>query len=70
MLSDSSDISGGFHPSILNAIRMATQTSNILSLQHENYERVDYKEAFRLATLGGSRGMIAQSKDILYIIKA
>ncbi len=37
---------------------MTTQVSNILSIDRKDYKRVDYKEAFRLATLGGSQGLI------------
>ncbi|ELU04611.1 hypothetical protein CAPTEDRAFT_178545 [Capitella teleta] len=51
------DVSGGFSPSMLNAIRMSTQVSNTISMQKNKYEHLDYREAFRLATLGGSKVM-------------
>ncbi|KAI0211152.1 Guanine deaminase [Lamellibrachia satsuma] len=50
------DVSGGYSPSMLDAIRYTAQTSNILSVSRdEHYTRLDYREAFRLATLGGSQ---------------
>ena len=52
-----SDVSGGFQTSILDALRMSCQTSNILGLERDSsYRHIDYKEAFRMATLGGSQG--------------
>lgn len=50
------DVSGGYNPSILDAIRYTVQTSNILSMtRSSDYNLVDFREAFRLATLGGSQ---------------
>ncbi|KAK2173569.1 hypothetical protein NP493_866g00025 [Ridgeia piscesae] len=50
------DVSGGYNPSMLDAIRYAVQTSNILSVnKDDSYTKLDYREAFRLATLGGSQ---------------
>lgn len=50
------DVSGGYSPSMLDAIRYAVQVSNTLSTIKDNYEPIDFREAFRLATLGGSQG--------------
>ncbi|XP_067839643.1 guanine deaminase [Heptranchias perlo] len=51
------DVSGGYSPSVLDAVRGAIGTSNILSLKSSDYEKLSYKEAFRLATLGGSQAL-------------
>lgn len=42
---------------MLDAIRQALQVSNVLALDRDpDYLRVSYKEAFRMATLGGAKG--------------
>uniref|UniRef100_UPI00398E4979 guanine deaminase n=1 Tax=Pristiophorus japonicus TaxID=55135 RepID=UPI00398E4979 len=51
------DVSGGYSPSMLNAVRGAMDTTKILSLKSSDYEKLSYKEAFRLATLGGSQAL-------------
>ncbi|XP_013399079.1 guanine deaminase-like isoform X1 [Lingula anatina] len=49
------DVSGGYHPSMLDAIRTAVQVSNVISLDmHTDYKSLSHREAFKLATLGGS----------------
>ncbi|CAH1252146.1 GDA [Branchiostoma lanceolatum] len=49
------DVSGGYHPSMLDAIRLAIHTSNALSIQRPpDYRPLSYQEAFRMATLGGA----------------
>lgn len=50
------DISAGFSPSIFDIMRDTTGVSNLLSDGTAQKESVSYKEAFRLATLGGSKG--------------
>ena len=53
------DVSGGYSPSILNAIRCAVHTSNTVKLNQQTdneYKSLDHKDAFRLATLGGAQG--------------
>ena len=52
------DISGGFSLSLLDALRLAVLMSKNLSVgrSEEEYKFVDWKEAFRLATLGGAQG--------------
>ena len=50
-------MSGGYSPSLFDAMRFAVQISNVLHIQHgPKYKNLDYKEAFRLATMGGSEG--------------
>lgn len=50
------DVSGGYSPSILDAMRQAIQTSSILSMsKSKDYQPITYREAFFLATLGGSQ---------------
>ncbi|CAH1789018.1 unnamed protein product [Owenia fusiformis] len=59
------DVSGGYHPSMLDAMRQAIQVSNIVSFEHhegENYKPLDYREVFRLATLGGSQVLNLEDK--------
>ncbi|XP_069778804.1 guanine deaminase isoform X2 [Narcine bancroftii] len=51
------DVSGGYSPSMLDAVRKAVDVSNSLSISSPGYERLSYKEAFRLATLGGSKAL-------------
>ncbi|XP_078683904.1 guanine deaminase-like [Branchiostoma floridae x Branchiostoma belcheri] len=49
------DVSGGCHPSMLDAIRLAIHTSNAISIQRPpDYRPISYQEAFRMATLGGA----------------
>ncbi len=49
-------MSGGYHPSMLNAIQMAVQTSNVLAIDNPFCNKIDFRDAFRLATLGGAEG--------------
>ncbi|XP_069969713.1 uncharacterized protein [Penaeus vannamei] len=50
------DCSGGYCPSILDSMRQSLQVSNILALDRDqDYQRITYKEAFRMATLGGAK---------------
>ncbi|OWF53676.1 guanine deaminase-like [Mizuhopecten yessoensis] len=50
------DISGGYSPSILDAMRTAISTSNTIALQQgTDYTPLDYKDVFRMATLGGAK---------------
>ncbi|XP_020369043.2 guanine deaminase [Rhincodon typus] len=51
------DVSGGYSPSILNAMRTAIDTIKIHSFQTSNYERLSYQEIFKLATLGGCQAL-------------
>lgn len=51
------DVSGGYSPSILDAVRRATDVSNILSLNTADYQKLSHEEVFRLATLGGSKAL-------------
>ena len=56
------DVAGGYSPSILDAQRMAVHASHALAVTKETeYQPIDYKEAFRLATLGGSKGRLGAS---------
>lgn len=52
------DISGGYHPSMLDAIRTAVYASNIKAMENvaTGYEAISVREAFRMATLGGAKG--------------
>ena len=51
------DVSGGYGTSLLDGIRLACITSNLVGLNKQaGYNYIDYKDAFRLATLGGSQG--------------
>jgi guanine deaminase len=48
------DISGGYSPSMLNAIRNAVICSNVISQQENPIDSMDFKEAFWLSTMGGA----------------
>ncbi|XP_026795508.3 guanine deaminase [Pangasianodon hypophthalmus] len=48
------DVAGGYSSSMLDAIRRAVDTSKALCMQDAHLQPLSYKEAFRLATLGGS----------------
>lgn len=50
------DVSGGYSPSVLDAIRSTIATSKALlfSTKQKDYEPLSYHEAFYLATIGGA----------------
>lgn len=53
------DVSGGFSPSILDAIRNALDVSIHISFEKgEDYIPLTFREAFYLATLGGAKGTV------------
>ncbi|XP_064640330.1 guanine deaminase-like [Lineus longissimus] len=58
------DLAGGYHPSIMNAIQTAVHVANTLSISHhgDEYNNIDFREAFRLATLGGAEVMGLENK--------
>ncbi|XP_070545812.1 guanine deaminase-like isoform X2 [Ptychodera flava] len=56
------DVSGGYNPSILDAIRQSVGVSKLLAVDRENYSPISYQEAFRLATLGGSQVLGLEDK--------
>lgn len=50
-------MSGGYSPSMLDAMRFAITVSNILSLSKpEGYKPLNFKDVFFMATLGGAFG--------------
>ncbi|XP_067886702.1 guanine deaminase isoform X4 [Heterodontus francisci] len=51
------DVSGGYSPSVLNAVRAAMDVTKILSLKASDNESLSYEEIFRVATLGGSQAL-------------
>ncbi|XP_024411243.2 guanine deaminase [Desmodus rotundus] len=57
------DVAGGYSSSMLNAIRTAMMTSNVLLINKINAEGLSPEEVFRLATLGGSQAL-GLDKDI------
>ncbi|XP_069674540.1 guanine deaminase-like isoform X1 [Periplaneta americana] len=59
------DISGGYSPSVLNAIRAALQTSIHVFFKKggdNTYVPLTYHEAFYLATLGGAKALAIDDK--------
>lgn len=53
------DVSGGFSPSILDAIRNTLDVSIHISFEKdEDYVPLTFREAFYLATLGGAKGVV------------
>lgn len=51
------DVSGGYAPSMWDAIRMAIVASSVHSVSGKRPEPLGYAEAFHLATLGGARAL-------------
>lgn len=49
------DVSGGFHPSILYVIKDALKSSNHHHFNNASYKPLSFEEAFYLATVGGSQ---------------
>ena len=58
-----SDVAGGYHYSILDTMRHAVQTSNTHQIlgNLDGQNPVGFREAFRLATLGGSKGWLSET---------
>ena len=53
------DVSGGHSPSMLEAIRQCITASTVVAFSKtDSYKSLTHKDAFKLATLGGSEGMI------------
>ena len=53
------DVSGGHSPSMLDAIRQCITASTVMAFSKtECYKSLTHKDAFQLATLGGSEGMV------------
>lgn len=49
------DVSGGHSPSMLDAIRQCVTASTVVAASKpDSYKTLSYKDAFKLATLGGS----------------
>lgn len=51
------DVSGGYSPSILDAMRQAIIASKALAFQDPSYSAITVQEAFHLATLGGAEAL-------------
>ncbi|KAF7284512.1 hypothetical protein GWI33_022099 [Rhynchophorus ferrugineus] len=56
------DISGGFSPSIRQAMKSALDVSIHISFNRDNYEPLTYKDVFYLATLGGAEALAMDDK--------
>ncbi|KAL3846815.1 hypothetical protein ACJMK2_017769, partial [Sinanodonta woodiana] len=57
------DVSGGYSHSMLDAIRSAIHVSKILGIQNgDSYREIGHKEAFMMATLGGSEALGLEDK--------
>lgn len=59
LLSDcqSTDVSGGHSPSMFDAIRQCITASTVMAFNKtDSYRSLTYRDAFKLATLGGSEG--------------
>lgn len=52
------DVAGGQSSSILDAMRAALQVSSHLSILKDDYEALNYKDVFHMATLGGAKGKL------------
>lgn len=51
------DVAGGYSPSILDAIRQSITASKTTFINSNEFQPLDFKEAFYLATLGGAKVM-------------
>ncbi|XP_043261853.1 guanine deaminase isoform X2 [Colletes gigas] len=51
------DVAGGHSCSILDAMKSALEVSTHLSLIKDNYEPLNYKDVFHMATLGGAMAL-------------
>ena len=53
----SPDVSGGYHPSVFDALRLSVQCSKVLGFSRgSEYTAISHNEALYMATLGGARG--------------
>ena len=53
------DCSGGYSPSVVDAMRSAIGASNTQNIMSDKkYDSIDFKDAFKMATLGGSKGRL------------
>ena len=50
------DVSGGYSPSMLDAMRTAIHTSNMWTINDRSHKPITHREAFMMATYGGSQG--------------
>ena len=50
-------MSGGYHPSVLDSVRAALNTSNVHAIHQSEYQPLTYRDAFRLATLDGAAAL-------------
>ena len=50
-------MSGGYHPSVLSALRMTVSVSKALQFGRKEENNISHHEAFFMATLGGAQGM-------------
>ncbi|XP_048729352.1 guanine deaminase-like [Ostrea edulis] len=51
------DVSGGYSPSMLDAMRTAIHTSNMWSIKDPAHKAITHREAFMMATYGGSQAL-------------
>ena len=52
------DVAGGYHPSVLDAIRTAVSVSKSVGFGKGNdHTAISHHEAFYMATLGGAKGV-------------
>ena len=60
------DVSGGESPSMLVAIRDCVKASNVVSFgKSDGFKPLSFKEAFFLATLGGSQGELYVQNELV-----
>ena len=53
----STDVAGGHSPSMFDAMRQCITASTVMAFSKtDSYKSLTYKDAFKLATLGGSEG--------------
>ena len=61
-----SDISGGYSPSMFNAMRVTLHASRTLkwTASDPNYRQLTHHEAFYLATMGGAQGQSSMKNEL------
>lgn len=61
------DVSGGHSPSVLEAIRQCITASTVMAFsKSDSYKPLTHKDAFKLATLGGSEGIVTNKREMTY----
>ena len=62
-------MSGGYSPSLLDAMRFAITVSNVLSLtKPKSYKPLTVKDVLFMATLGGAQGILFTLHMLIFLL--